>query len=59
MLEKTSIRNVKKIKPSKGDRSKPISGGKIPRNNLKYGSVILPNDEKGWVYILIFGNHVR
>ena len=48
-LEKTSIRKVKKMKPNSGDRSKPISGGRIPRNNLKYGSVIFPREEKGCV----------
>lgn len=47
MLEKTSIKKVRKIKPSRGDKSKPIRGGRIPLNNLKYGSVIFPNEEKG------------
>ena len=47
MLEKTSIKKVKKIKPSKGDKSKPIRGGKKPLNNLRNGSVILPKEEKG------------
>ena len=47
MLEKISIRNVNKLKPSKGETSNPNSGGIIPLNNLKYGSVILPKVEKG------------
>ena len=35
MLEKTSIRNVSKLKPNSGDTSKPNSGGIIPLKSLK------------------------
>ena len=47
MLEKTSIKNVSKLNPSRGERSKPKSGGIIPLKSLKYGSVILPKEAKG------------
>lgn len=42
MLEKKSIKNVRRIKPNKGDKSIPKKAGTIPRKTLKYGSVILP-----------------
>ena len=42
-----SIKNVIKLNPRSGETSKPKSGGIIPRKSLKYGSVILPKDEKG------------
>ena len=34
-LEKKSIKKVKSIKPSNGDRSKPINVGMIPRKTRK------------------------
>jgi len=42
-----SIRQVSKLNPRSGDKSKPKRGGTIPRKSLKYGSVILPKVEKG------------
>ena len=46
-----SIRKVIRPKPRIGERSNPISGGTIPRKSRRYGSVILPKEENGWVKI--------
>ena len=54
-----SIRKVIRPKPRIGERSNPISGGTIPRKSRRYGSVILPKEENGWVKTLIFGNHPK
>ena len=59
MLENMSIRKVINPKPRIGERSNPISGGTIPRKSRRYGSVILPKEENGWVKKLIFGNHPK
>ena len=42
--------------PSMGDMSIPNIIGIVPRNNLRYGSVSLFNEQKGSLYQLTVGN---
>lgn len=59
MLLKITVRHCRNIIPSIGDISIPKIIGIVPRNNLKYGSVNLFNEQKGSLYQLTVGNHAN
>lgn len=59
ILLKITIKHCRKIMPSIGDISIPKIIGIVPRNNLRYGSVNLFNEQKGSLYQLTVGNHAN
>ena len=59
ILLKITIRHCRKIIPSIGDISIPKIIGIVPRNNRRYGSVNLFNEQKGSLYQFTVGNHAN